>query len=646
MRLISRFLKKLAPFFFGCLGLIVCQASSQQVGPVLKIGDPAPEIRLAKSFVGSPDIDLKSDRPHEVTVLEFWATWCAPCIAVIPHLNELAESFKNKGVTFISISQEEEEVVRSFLRSHPISATIGLDKDSSTFQAFNVQSIPTTIIVDKNHRIAAVTHPNLVNNGILERVLRGEQAGLPVLDSRFSAFPLQAGQESGSYQAFLVKKSAGGFSVENLQLKEGEVRVIRVGGKSDNLDLVLPISPGQSGNLIQAADEFMMVVRCISREWRLQIRRPNGTTRDLPPVKQTSLNSYTIRVNVTGGDKTRRAFLIRRGESVVPDENAPVQDLFEGQVPLQPGDFAITTDTRVERTDPSVQGQVELRIRNGWLVAQGRVGNGLEVPFVLDTGSEYTQLDKSMLPGNVVIEPTKMKEYSDRGVRELSSSARGAGGEIQSFLGRAMIPKLTFGAFTISDVRAGVFSDLTLEANSPSGVVGQDILQRADVINFKYPRKDGETTRLLLGTEARLNGSGVIRLPFSQIGELIFVRGQINGVGGYFVLDTGARESFLSQQFADTAGVKTTPDSTKKVWGLDNRPIVVRPGTAESVALGNAKFPAVRFQIGNIPVLAQYGADQLVGLLGNSFLRQFTEVEIDYRTREVRLRDDYHQPQR
>jgi len=56
----------------------------------------------------------------KAVVLEFWATWCAPCVAAIPHLNELATQFKDRPVVFLSVSDETPSVVEAFLQKHPI----------------------------------------------------------------------------------------------------------------------------------------------------------------------------------------------------------------------------------------------------------------------------------------------------------------------------------------------------------------------------------------------------------------------------------------------------------------------------------------------------------------------------------------------
>src|SRR5712691_10462103 len=87
--------------------LILAQATAPD--SKLSVGDVAPgleDLKLLQPTAGAAtDANALKD---SVVVIEFWATWCAPCVAAIPHFNELMEKFKDKPVRFISISNEEE----------------------------------------------------------------------------------------------------------------------------------------------------------------------------------------------------------------------------------------------------------------------------------------------------------------------------------------------------------------------------------------------------------------------------------------------------------------------------------------------------------------------------------------------------------
>lgn len=148
------------------------------------LGDPPPPLGLEHRLQwpeGAP-VDWEGLR-GKVVVLEFWGTWCPPCVAAIPHLNELAEQFDGADVRFVAISFEEPEVVRSFLERRPMRSWIGLDTDRSVSEAFGIGAYPTTVLVDRTGRIAAYTSPEVVTPRVLRAMLAGESPPIHVRDA-------------------------------------------------------------------------------------------------------------------------------------------------------------------------------------------------------------------------------------------------------------------------------------------------------------------------------------------------------------------------------------------------------------------------------------------------------------------------------
>ena len=74
----------------------------------LKVGDAAPQLKVAKWVKGTPITNLKDGKIH---VVEFWATWCGPCRVSIPHLTELAAKYKGK-VDFVGVDSFEQAALR------------------------------------------------------------------------------------------------------------------------------------------------------------------------------------------------------------------------------------------------------------------------------------------------------------------------------------------------------------------------------------------------------------------------------------------------------------------------------------------------------------------------------------------------------
>jgi uncharacterized protein (TIGR03435 family) len=184
--IISSFAEKLhlrnnlLSLFFIALCFATAEASYQK--PELRIGDAAPAIKVEKSLQ-VPDgrvIDLAALR-DQVVVVEFWATWCSPCIPAIAHLNSIAEKFKDQPVAFLSITDEDDpKLIQEFLKKRPIKGWIGLDTDGSAFKSYGVVGRPNTFLIDKRGTIAAITDAEKVTASVIEDLLAGKSISLPV----------------------------------------------------------------------------------------------------------------------------------------------------------------------------------------------------------------------------------------------------------------------------------------------------------------------------------------------------------------------------------------------------------------------------------------------------------------------------------
>ncbi|MDA9856691.1 redoxin family protein [Rubripirellula sp.] len=134
----------------------------------LNIGDAAPTIHLTKFVKGEP-VDLEqSDRVH---VIEFWATWCGPCRAGMPHISELQQQHGD-DVAFVGVTQEDESTVTSFLTqaamggktwNDVIQYRLALDDASQTstnyMDAAGQSGIPCAFIVGRDGFVEWIGHP-------------------------------------------------------------------------------------------------------------------------------------------------------------------------------------------------------------------------------------------------------------------------------------------------------------------------------------------------------------------------------------------------------------------------------------------------------------------------------------------------------
>jgi len=148
------------------------------------VGEPAPDLTIDEIIAGAEGgttLDW-SALEGKVVVLEFWATWCAPCIAALPHLNDLAAQFEDREVVFISVTNEDRQTVEAFLPDHDFPGLVVSDTDRSMAEAYGVTAIPRTFIVGADGVLLGTSHPQMVKPEHLDAALRGEVlelAGMP-----------------------------------------------------------------------------------------------------------------------------------------------------------------------------------------------------------------------------------------------------------------------------------------------------------------------------------------------------------------------------------------------------------------------------------------------------------------------------------
>lgn len=133
---------------------------------------PAPDFAVGELLQAPiPSFASLKEFRGQVVVLEFWATWCGPCLELLPHMNKMVESFAGKPVRFISVTDETRPPVEAFLKTHPMKAWIGLDPAGAVFRAFNVSARPEVVVIDPYGRIWIRIHPSFLYKSDIQDAL-------------------------------------------------------------------------------------------------------------------------------------------------------------------------------------------------------------------------------------------------------------------------------------------------------------------------------------------------------------------------------------------------------------------------------------------------------------------------------------------
>ncbi|MDB5296658.1 MAG: thiol-disulfide isomerase-like thioredoxin [Phycisphaerales bacterium] len=118
-------------------------------------GKPAPEIKVT-TLDGKPF--ALSDLKGKVVVLDFWATWCVPCVQAMPHLQEMSQrkALVDAGLVVLAVNlQEEPDRVRKFLDDKKLTFPVVIDDDKTKIaEAYRVEPVPVTVVIGRDGNIA------------------------------------------------------------------------------------------------------------------------------------------------------------------------------------------------------------------------------------------------------------------------------------------------------------------------------------------------------------------------------------------------------------------------------------------------------------------------------------------------------------
>lgn len=197
--------------------------AQQSVKKILNVGDPAPALTYAK-WVQGPN-PIKALSPDKTYVLEFWATWCAPCIAAMPHISELSKQYAGK-VDFISCDVWEtshgggkqenylakvEKFVKEQYKTGRLTYNVIADNNAQDMannwlRAAGQDGIPCSFIVQKG-QVAWIGHPVYLDS-ILNLIEQGKYNVNEVRDQKANLQKIAAQQAARRDSVLSVYKAA------------------------------------------------------------------------------------------------------------------------------------------------------------------------------------------------------------------------------------------------------------------------------------------------------------------------------------------------------------------------------------------------------------------------------------------------------
>lgn len=114
-----------------------------------EIDSKAPACLLA-SLKDTQRYDLQQFR-GKVLYVDFWASWCPPCAESFPFLNRLDHALKDKGLQVVGVNMDQApDEAKAFLAKYPADFTVAADVDEKCARAFDVQTMPSSYLIDRN----------------------------------------------------------------------------------------------------------------------------------------------------------------------------------------------------------------------------------------------------------------------------------------------------------------------------------------------------------------------------------------------------------------------------------------------------------------------------------------------------------------
>ena len=139
---------------------------------IIDVGDTAPDFSIVTE---QGKTVTRSDFGGKLLVLNFWASWCPPCIDELPSLNQFATEFASQGVVVLGVSiDKNEKLYRNFLAQRHVTFATARDPESNISASYGTFQIPESYLIDRNGKVLEKEISNIdwLDPVFLQRVKR------------------------------------------------------------------------------------------------------------------------------------------------------------------------------------------------------------------------------------------------------------------------------------------------------------------------------------------------------------------------------------------------------------------------------------------------------------------------------------------
>jgi peroxiredoxin len=134
----------------------------------IKVGDQAPDFVLTDMNGSKHHL---SDYKGKGVYLNFWGTWCPPCKAEMPYMDDVYKIYKNKGVEILAVNVGESKfIVNKFVKSYGLTFPILLDKDKDVQSVYGVDVLPHSVLIGPDGKVKKII---IGNKNLTEKDFKG-----------------------------------------------------------------------------------------------------------------------------------------------------------------------------------------------------------------------------------------------------------------------------------------------------------------------------------------------------------------------------------------------------------------------------------------------------------------------------------------
>ncbi|OKS88606.1 TIGR03435 family protein [Mucilaginibacter polytrichastri] len=272
-------------FFISTLGL----ASAQ-----VKIGQQVTDAQVGTLLNAPVKSTGLAALKGKVILLEFWATWCSPCVEAMGHLQKLQKTYAGK-FQVITVSTEKEKRVKQFLINQPSNLWFAIDTADNFGKYFPYHIIPHSVLIDENGTVVAITEPQNITAKVIADVIQGIRINLPLKEDTIrdenpwdTYFPTDTNTQS----RFLIQpeiKGAGSSSKSYQQspvFKNRRICMINV-----PLEIIYRIAYGNFSNKRTIDQTPNRVVKEDKQNYCMDIIVPKGQEKMLFTTLQNELKT-------------------------------------------------------------------------------------------------------------------------------------------------------------------------------------------------------------------------------------------------------------------------------------------------------------------------------------------------------------------